>query len=145
MQVKLGDHHLNRQTDRARGVPSPLVWVPDPVAEFCLPPRSAHNVLDRYLPDDNIAGQAHATPRLAAVVPLKHAFDTAALPCSGVVVRRPLWIPPGEGFGIAGEVGGQRSGIIGPNETDTGSRCVHITWTSRMRGTNRQRSVPVCP
>jgi hypothetical protein len=26
-------------------------------------------------------------------------------------------------------VGGQCSGIVALNETDTGSRCVHVTWT----------------
>jgi hypothetical protein len=109
----------------------PLVWAPDPVAEFCLPPGSAQNVLDSYLPNDNIAGQDRARPRLTAVVPFKHAFDTGALPCSSVEVRRPLWIPTGEGFGIAGKMGGQRFGIIAINETDRCSLSVHVTFAYR--------------
>jgi hypothetical protein len=73
-------------------------------------------------------------------MPLKGVFDAAALTGGGVEVRLALRVPPGEGFGIAGEVGSQRFGIIGLNEPKTGSRSVHVTWTSRM-GADRQRSV----
>ncbi len=79
-------------------------------------------------------------PHLTVVMPRKHAFDTTALPGRSVELGRALRVPPGEGFGIAAEVGGQRFGVVQPDETDTGSRPVHVTWL-RFAAANRQRSV----
>ena len=93
-----------------------------------------------YLPDDNLVCQDHAGPCLAAGVPHKRALDPVALPGRGIELGRALGVPPGEGFGIAGKVGGQRFGIVGFNEPDTGSLNVHVTWASLMR-INRHWSV----
>src|ERR1700733_10285459 len=106
MQLKLSGHHPDRKADRTSGVPVSLIRIRDPATQFCLPPRAAQDVLDRYLPDDDIVGQHHARPYLIVLMPCKHHFDAAVLPGWAVELRGPLWVPPREGFGITGEVGG---------------------------------------
>jgi hypothetical protein len=128
MQRKLSGHHLDCLADRTRGMPLSLIGVRDPVTQLRLPPHAAQDFLNRYLPDDNIVGPDHAWPHLTVVVLHKHAFDATALPGRGAELGRALRVPPGEAFGIAAEVDGQRFGVVTLNETDAGPRRVHVTW-----------------
>src|SRR3984885_14607362 len=127
MQTKLSSHHLNGQPNRARGMPVPLIRVCDPVTHLCLPPGAAQDVLRCYLSDDNIVGQDHARPHLTVVMLHEHGFDAAPLRGGGIPLRRALRIPPGKGFGVVAEVGGQGFSIVRLNETDAGSRNVHLS------------------
>jgi hypothetical protein len=58
-------------------------------------------------------------------VPGADGGDTAALAGRGVVVRGVSGVPAGEGLGVAGQVGGQCSGVAALDEADAGGRVVH--------------------